>query len=134
MLQIKNKRDKFLNFTPAHMKVCLEDCCAYDLGLKIDTDGLLSKYNVQENFSSFFKFSFDTITTEIWDIISNVDYAIVCYIENNQFFAASEKFLISTKNYQSTMKERWDFINIACMIYLDLPINDKDSSEILFIK
>ena len=119
-------KDKFLNRTSADMMTYTESVIAYDLGYpfsKQDYDAKLIENIVKENFESFFKFyNSDFYGIEIEDISNDDSKAIVGFIKDKQYVLASYNFLLSTTNFNSDniIEEKWNAINIACALYLNL--------------
>ena len=125
------KRDTFLNYISADSKVILEDCIAFDLGLPYDCDGKRAEYIVKENYETFFIFyntEFNGI--EIKDLLNNDEHAIVGFIKDSEYNVCSYNFHIRTKNFNGSIEEKWNIINIACALYLKLNV---DTSNIIFV-
>ena len=129
------KIDKFLQYTSYKSKVILEDCIAADLGLNYDSKGKESEYLVKENFDSFFKFYNSELNgIEIEDLNTNDEFGIVGFVDNGQYVVCSTSFKLTTKYYSGSIKEKWDAINIACHIYLDLYINFNEIQSNYYIE
>ena len=123
-------KDKFLNFTNVDTIVSNESLMSQDLGMSYDFDGKTKEYQVKENFDKFFVFKTgDMGSIDCYDTIDNIEHSIVGFSLNNQYLVCGFGFNIMTKNFKFTNEERWDMINIGCLIHLGLELSNYGSLD-----